>query len=112
MDNIELKKGVEVVIYPRGNDKLEPEGVATLIERVEVKQSTEKWLVRFKGENRLLKRLIKRLPDPDEPPIKSIMVKLVKDGNLKYYYPNKKTTLGLNRRSHSEFKYQYNKSRK
>ena len=113
----DLTKGMIVEVFPHGNTLLEPEGVATLIERVEDTKECEKWMVKFKGEHRLFKRVFKK--STSSPSVGSgKMIKRIKSGSVKYHYPpgkqprKKKTILGLSRTTHSEFKFEYKKSRK
>lgn len=110
-----LEKGVEAKIYPHGNPDMECEGIARLIECVEDKETKERWLVQFTGENRLLKRLLRK-PDmveaPPDPPKESKMIKRIVNGQIRYFYRPNKTILGLERTSHSETKHEYKKMRK
>lgn len=108
---------MKVKIYPRGNPENEAEGIALLIEKVRERGNSERWLVQFIGETRLLERIIRKTEEEPEDPKPLKLFKRVKGSTVRYYYPQGRQPrkpnerLGMERAEHSELKYYYKKQR-
>lgn len=99
-----------VEIYPYGDPTRECEGVAELIEKISESGNRQTWLVRFKDEHRLMKRVIRVEVEESQPNPVPKMEKRIVNGKVKYFY--KKSLVGLDRPSYSEIKYQYKRARR
>lgn len=81
------KKGDTVTIYQNPLKQQEIEGEATLVQLMTQRENTERWIVQFKGENKLCRRTIAR-KDVDEGEFakQPKMEKRIVNGELRYLY--------------------------
>lgn len=105
------KRGDIVVIYSPPLAKTEALGEAELIEKLNEKQRTERWLVRFLGEHKLEARTIERLEEEEETKTPKLEKRLSASGHIQYRERKKKPPKMEKYEEDGVIKYRYRKMR-